>query len=92
LHRAGHAQIERAAVILPDLQGVRAHPMSLVNAAVPHREHLAGQRVVLVGWAEWEGRRRLPVLPPRQQPRLAVPAAALVPEGERGRLDALGAG
>ena len=49
LHGVGHAQVERAAVVLPDLQGVRAHPMILVDVAVPYREDLAAERVVLVG-------------------------------------------
>jgi hypothetical protein len=51
-HGMGHAQVARAVIVLPDLQGVRAHPVILVDVAVPHDEDLAAERVVLVGRAE----------------------------------------
>jgi hypothetical protein len=84
LHGAGHAQVKRAAVILADLQGVRAYSVFLVHTAVPHGENLARQWVVLVSRSERDERRRLPVLNGGQQAGLAVPVPVLVLQGERG--------
>jgi len=73
-----------AAVILADLQGVRAYSVFLVHTAVPHGENLARQWVALVSRAERDERRRLPVLNGGQQAGLAVPVPVLVLQGERG--------